>query len=310
MDSLVALEGARSRRRSAVALAGLLMIAAAACSSSAGGSGAASPAAPGEPSTAAAAAAPSGPIQLGGKPPLARVGEKLTYRISLQGVELAQYSIEIGADADGLVVQSMARSTGVGALLKKVETQFISYIDAQTGKPRRFRSEERAGRKDPTIERSDARLAERQGDLVTVLVKRGDGDAAEERTEQQKVSGEIWDLNAVMIALRQLEAPLGTKLSFETFRSRYVWRTELTVAKREQLTTELGRVQTLRFEGWGHGLRRDGELNDEPERRFTIWISDDADRVPVRLVGVTDYGDIKMEITSYVPPGDEPGTQE
>ncbi len=276
-----------------------------ACSSSAKGAAAGAPQAP---ATAAGVAAP---IELGGRPPLARPGEKLTYRISIQGVELAEFAIEVGADADGLVVQSVARSTGVGALLKKVETRFTSYIDAQTGKPRRFKSEERAGRKDATLERSDARIAERQGDVIPVLVRRGEGDGAEEKAEAQRVhQADVWDLNAVMIALRQFEAPLGTKISFESFRSRFVWTTQLTVAEREQITTELGRISTLRFEGWGHGLRRDGELNDEPERRFSLWISDDADRVPVRLVGVTDYGDIKMEITSYTPAGEQSGTQE
>ena len=281
-----------------------------ACSSAAKSSG---PTTPVDPAAASAVtvAGSSAPAQLGGKPPLARVGEKLTYRISIQGVELAEFAIVVGQDAEGLVVQSVARSTGVGALIKKVETQFISYIDAQTGKPRRFRSEERAGRKDATLERSDARIAERQGDAISVLVRRGEGDGAAEQTETQKVhTADIWDLNAVMIALRQFEAPLGTKLAFETFRSRFVWKTELTVAKREQLSTELGRVSTLRFEGWGHGLRRDGELNDEPERRFSLWVSDDADRVPVLLVGVTDYGDIRMEITSYTPPGEQSGSQE
>lgn len=248
------------------------------------------------------------PMQLAGRPPLARVGERLTYRISIQGVELAEFVIDVGADADGLVVQSVARSTGIGALIKKVETHFISYVDGRTGRPRRFRSEERAGRSDATLERSDARISERRGEIVPVLVRRGEGADAVEVIEEQTVRGEVWDLNAVMIALRQFEAPVGSKLAFESFRSRYLWRTELTVAKREQLTTDLGRVSTLRFEGWAHGLRRDGGLNSEPERRFSLWMSDDADRVPVLLVGVTDYGDIRMEITSYVPPGDSAGS--
>lgn len=312
--NLAVVHGARPRRWAAAAavwLGALAAVASPACSGGAGnGSSSPASAAGHNAPIAGDPAAPPGTPSLGGRPPLAQPGERLAYKISIQGVELAEFLIDIGSDPDGLVVRSVARSTGVGALLKKVETQFISYIDPQTGKPRRFRSEERAGRQDATLERSDARIAERQGDVVPVLVRRGDDAAAVEQTESQKVRGEVWDLNAVMIALRQFEAPLGTKVAFESFRSRYVWRTELTVAEREQLTTQLGRVPTLRFDGWGHGLRRDGELNDEPERRFKIWVSDDADRVPVLLVGVTDYGDIRMEITSYTPPGDSAGSPE
>lgn len=245
---------------------------------------------------------------LGGRPPLARVGERWTYRIQLQGVELAEYLVEVADAPEGggaVEVRSLARSTGVGAWLKKVETRFTSTIDGATGWPRRFRSEERAGRRDPTIERSDARLAELSDGAVPVRVRRGDDE--HERVESQRVRGPVWDLNAVMIALRQLEAPAGAQLELESFRSRFVWRTRLTVAGREALRTELGRVPALRIDGWGHGLRRDGELNDEPERRFSLWISDDADRVPLLLVGATDYGDLRMEITSYSPPGEAPG---
>jgi Protein of unknown function (DUF3108) len=249
-----------------------------------------------------AAAHPASAAALGGKPPLARAGERLTYRISIQGVELAEFAIEIGADDTAITVQSVARSTGVGALLKKVETHFASYIDPRSGRPMRFMSEERAGRLDATVEQSDAHIAEARDGIVPVSVRRGEAPNVVYEQEGQKVRGEVWDLNSLMIALRQFEAPIGTTIEVESFRSRFVWRTQLTVAKHEQLTTELGRVATLRFDGRGHGLRRDGALNDEPERRFSLWVSDDADRVPVLLVGVTDYGDIRMEITSYTPP--------
>ena len=35
------------------------------------------------------------------------------------------------------------------------------------------------------------------------------------------------------------------------------------------------------------------------DRHYSIWVSDDADRVPLLLVAKTDYGDVKMEIIDY-----------
>ena len=32
---------------------------------------------------------------------------------------------------------------------------------------------------------------------------------------------------------------------------------------------------------------------------YSIWVSDDADRVPLLLVAKTDYGDVRMEIIDY-----------
>jgi len=36
-------------------------------------------------------------------------------------------------------------------------------------------------------------------------------------------------------------------------------------------------------------------------RHFSLWITDDADRVPVLIVAKTDFGDVKMEIVGYKP---------
>ncbi len=47
-------------------------------------------------------------------------------------------------------------------------------------------------------------------------------------------------------------------------------------------------------------LRRDGADDPASERRgFTLWISDDVDRVPLRLRARTDYGDVEMALVDY-----------
>ena len=46
---------------------------------------------------------------------------------------------------------------------------------------------------------------------------------------------------------------------------------------------------------------RDGSLDKGTEaRHFSMWISDDADRVPLLLVAESDYGDMKLELVDYV----------
>jgi Protein of unknown function (DUF3108) len=239
------------------------------------------------------------PVRLSPRSPLARPGEKMSYRVSIEGVELAELSVEVSGDAETLTVQSGLRTTGVAALFKDIHLQFSSILDARTGRPLRYFSQERPGRGARVLRDSDARIAERVGDLVPVQVRSGEGEEGVITREQQLVRGEVWDLNSLMLALRQFEGALGARLDLDVFRTSGLWRTQLTQTKREPRTTPLGRIPTIRFDGVTHGLRRDGTPSADPERKVSLWISDDADRVLVLLTGVTEYGDLRMELIAY-----------
>jgi hypothetical protein len=121
--------------------------------------------------------------------------------------------------------------------------------------------------------------------------------------EPQTVSmPDTWDFNAFLVALRGWEAPPGSTVTTEVMRSRYLWNVKITVRGREKLVTELGEFPALRFDGHTYKLARDGtRFPDTDERDFSIWISDDADRVPLQTTARTDYGDIKLVIVEYVP---------
>ncbi len=87
-------------------------------------------------------------------------------------------------------------------------------------------------------------------------------------------------------------------------RSRFVWRVDVVVAGHGNLVTALGELPVVRFEGEGVRLLRDGTVDPTSDRRrFSIWISDDGDRVPVKLAGHTDYGDVLLLLAAYTPGG-------
>ena len=41
------------------------------------------------------------------------------------------------------------------------------------------------------------------------------------------------------------------------------------------------------------------EADGRPSRKFTVWLSDDGDRVPLKLVAKTELGEITMSLTDY-----------
>jgi hypothetical protein len=81
----------------------------------------------------------------------------------------------------------------------------------------------------------------------------------------------------------------------------------VTVIGYDNLSTVLGNLPVARYDGEGVRLMRDGTLDPSSDtRRFSIWLTDDADRVPVKLVAKTDYGDVVMALQAYSP-GDATG---
>ena len=208
----------------------------------------------------------------------------MQYRLSLQGIDLATYELGIGevTEVDGkraVVVQGHARTRGFAAFFATIDDHFTSWTD---------------------IEHAVIDLAARSGDTIPVQYHVND---APPRPEPQKASQPVaWDYNAFLLALRGWEGPPGSHITAEVFRSRFLWHAELTIHGKDRRTTDLGDLPALRIDGRTYKLRRDGaRAPDDSERAFSIWISDDDGRVPLEIKAVTDYGDLKMQITDYQP---------
>ena len=68
------------------------------------------------------------------------------------------------------------------------------------------------------------------------------------------------------------------------------------------LHTELGDFPVVRLDGHTYKLGRDDQrYPGSDERDFSIWISADDGRVPLKVTAKTDYGDIEMNIVDYAP---------
>jgi hypothetical protein len=245
------------------------------------------------------------PAALPAGPPLATPGERMQYRLSLRGVDLATFELGIGeltllGGVRAIVVQGHARTRGIAAVFAMIDDHFTSWVDAATGRSLRFQTDEYASGSKTDIEHAVIDLSGRTGDTIPVEFHVNDAPA---RAEPQRASlPVVWDYNAFLLAVRGWEGPPGSQLSLEVFRSRYMWHVDVTIHGKERLATDLGDLPALRIDGRTYKLRRDGtRTTDDAERRFTMWISDDDGRVPLEIRAVTDYGDLRMQITDYQP---------
>jgi hypothetical protein len=228
----------------------------------------------------------------------------MSYRLALGEMEIATYDFAVGDLTDvagrrAIVVQSHAKASGLAQVIANVDDTFTSWIDVSTGRPLRWYVDEYAT-KGTDKERTEARMFERNGNLVPIEFHLNDDPP---KPEPQTVSlPDVWDYNAFVVALRGWEAPPKSSITAEVLRSRYLWNVKMTVRGHERVVTPQGEIPALRFDGHTYKLRRDGtKWADSDERDFSVWISDDADRVPLQTVARTDYGDVKMTLVDYTP---------
>ena len=241
----------------------------------------------------------------GAGPPLATPGERMTYRVVLGGVELAAMSFGIGeltehAGTQAILVQGHAKSVGLANMIAAIDDTFTSWIDVTNGRSARFAVDEYETNSKVNIEHTIADLAGRTGDQVPITFALNDAQPAPE--PQTVRLPDVWDYNAFLIALRSWEGVVGSAAKIEVLRSRFLWAMDVKIGGKEKLTTELGELPALRFDAHTFKLTRAAVKDTtSDERDLSIWISDDNDRVPLKLIARTDYGDIKMEIVDYQP---------
>jgi hypothetical protein len=236
--------------------------------------------------------------------PLVTPGEHMAYTLELQGVSLATLDVAVGepttlAGKQAIVVQSHAKAVGLVKMVANIDDTFTSWIDIATGRPLRWSTDEFAT-KTTDKERTDVDFSKREGVALPVTFHLND---AAPQPEPQRVSlPDTWDFNSFLMALRTWDPPTGTLLVAEVMRSRFMWHVEMTMRGKSKQASALGTVMARQLEGRTYKLDRNGaRAPDSDERNFTIWISDDDGRVPLKVTAKTDYGDIALAISDYAP---------
>jgi hypothetical protein len=84
---------------------------------------------------------------------------------------------------------------------------------------------------------------------------------------------------------------------------RRLWRVDVRYVGEETIGSVLGNRRAVRLEGASYRARSNFRLeSDKPARTFAVWLSDDADRVPLRMSAQTELGEVTMDLTEYSRP--------
>jgi hypothetical protein len=224
-------------------------------------------------------------------------GESMSYEIRLGGVVAGEAAIAVGEVGDwqghrAVVVKSRAATAGAIDLVKHVIDEATTWVDMQTGRPLRL---ETYVELDGKSNSAQATFADHRADITT--------QHADDKPKTQHVvypAGIVFDTHSAMAQVRGWRAAKGQTRSVFVVGGKRLWRVEMTYVGDEVVGTALGNRQAIRLDGASYKARATGQAAEaKATRTFSVWLSDDADRVPLRVVGHTELGDVTMELVEY-----------
>jgi len=204
-------------------------------------------------------------------------------------------------DRKTIIVRAQIESADAVALVKTIRDDVTSWIDVDSGLPVYLKADVKFGEREATIETRFA--GGRPGSFTIAYQRRG----TRTRTLRQKMPRHraAFDGHSIIGALRGWKAEPGDHAFFYVLSGRRLWHNTVRMTRREKIQTTFGRLPAIRIDGVAKRLTP--SLRAEPKRRprtYTLWISDDGERRPLRVVGSTEYGDVKVELVGYTRPGD------
>lgn len=136
---------------------------------------------------------------------------------------------------------------------------------------------------------------------MTWTLRDPNNPASEPRSKTAEFSGQLQDVLSAIYFIRT--QPLAVGKSFDVFigDGGHVYTIPVKVVERKRMKTVLGRVDAFRMTAELFGPER---LIDHEKGEFSIWVTDDARRIPVRGRVKTDYGtfDINLKRVITSPP--------
>ncbi len=225
-------------------------------------------------------------------------GETMAFEVHLSGVLAGEAQLAVGqpGELDGrqvIVVKSRAATAGAAALLKQISDEATSVIDVETGRPISLES---------LIVNSGKRTtasAKFSGGSAEVTYQRPT-DAAPKTQKLNFGNVIVNDAHTAMAQLRGWKATKGSVRTVYVIGGRRLWRIDVTYAGEQTIGSSLGNRRAIMFEGKSYRAKPNMTIEStKPARTFTVWLSDDADRVPLKVTATTELGDIIMDLTDY-----------
>lgn len=219
-------------------------------------------------------------------------GEQFKFKISYGFVNAGVATLELkNATLDGKSVfhaKGIGYTTGVTKTFFKVYDDYQSYFDKNTGKPYRYIRKIDEGGYTKNQEGFFNHSAQ------NVLVK----DYKHNNQKTISITSNIQDIVSAFYYLRNQPGinslKKGESIEIDMFFDDEIYKFKLKFLGKEEIKTNFGKINSLKFRPYVQA----GRVFKEKES-LTVWISDDANRVPLKIQASLLVGSLKAELSSY-----------
>jgi uncharacterized cupredoxin-like copper-binding protein len=228
-------------------------------------------------------------------------GESMTFEVEIDGILAGEAELAVGLPGviDGrraILVRSRIASAGALALVKKVSDEATTVIATDTATPISMTSDVTMGGVDY---HADVAF---KGPIIEATSTRSDAKGVQH--DRFAFGATVaHDTHSAMASLRGWDPAPGATKTMYVMGGKRIWKAELTFHGRDTIGTQLGNRAAVRIDGSAWRAHNDLSVDaGKPAREFSVWLSDDADRVPLEVIAKTELGDLVIELTDYRRP--------
>ncbi len=209
-----------------------------------------------------------------------RIPEKLIYSLSWAGIPVATATQEIVDEGELRRIVSTVRSNDWLSAFFPVNDRTDSFTTKEVpfpGKSYYFRMQIREGRRS-----RDREITFDQAGRKALFHDRLGGEKAE-----IKIMENTYDIYSSFMYARFLELTVGTPVYLQILDGKELQRIEIRVLRKERVSTPLGQFDTIVIEPM---VKPEGVF--EGKKGVTIWLTDDARRIPVKAQTKVTVGSV------------------
>ena len=220
------------------------------------------------------------------------VGEWFKFRVhyGIVNAGFATLEVQEGIKNNRQVFHAVGRgyTTGVSRFFFKVDDLYESYFDKTTGNPYQFvRKIDEGG-----YTKNQEGFFNQSNDQV--LVK----DYKSKTEKRFSIPNNTQDIVSTFYYLRNHpnvdKLRIGESIAIDMFFDNETTKFKLKFIGREQILTKFGTISTMIF----RPLVQSGRVFKE-EESLTVWISDDNNKLPLRIQASLAVGSIKADLDAY-----------